>query len=88
MRRQFAMKAGTPIPGLNFLKGKDPVVALERSEYPAWIKDLTKNSMGLTPLSALRKLKFSEDNLSDYQRYTKLERRIIIKTNNSEANEE
>lgn len=76
------MKPGTPIPGLNFLKGKDAIVALERSEYPEWVSDLDK------PLISLAKLRrMDEEDATDKEkmRYLKLTRRLQIKANNAEA---
>jgi Mitochondrial ribosomal protein L37 len=87
-RSLLALKAGTPIPGLNFLKGKDPVVALERSAYPEWIDDLAKPQAGLPPFSTLRKMEFEDANIMEVRRFMKLERRITIKTYNSEKNAE
>ena len=79
---QQAMKPGTPIPGLNFLKGKDAPVAMERSEYPDWVNDLGK------PLISLAKLRRMDENDAtdkEKMRYLKLTRRIQIKGNNAEA---
>lgn len=77
-----AMKPGTPIPGLNFLKSKDPPVALGRSEYPEWVNDLAK------PMVSLAKLRrMDEEDATDREkmRYLKLTRRIVIKQKNLEA---
>jgi hypothetical protein len=76
------MKPGTPIPGLNFLKGTDPVVALERKEYPDWVNDLAKPKISL---ANLRRMPESEATDRDKMRYLKLKRRLKIKDNNSEA---
>jgi hypothetical protein len=76
------MKPGTPIAGLNFLKGNDPVVALERKEYPNWVSDLA------TPKISLAKLRrMSESKATDREkmRYLKLKRRFKMKDNNSAA---
>ena len=81
-RVQQAMKPGVPIPGLNFLKSKDPPVALERSEYPEWVNDLDK------PMVSLAKLRrMDEEDATDREkmRYLKLTRRIVIKQKNLEA---
>jgi hypothetical protein len=76
------MKPGTPIPGLNFLKGKDPPVALKREEYPAWVNDLGKPELTLARLKRM-----PEEEATDKQkmRYLKLTRRALIKQNNAEA---
>jgi hypothetical protein len=76
------MKPGTPIPGLNFMKGQDPPVALERSEYPAWVNDLEKPRVSL---AKLRKMPIEESTDADQMRYLKLTRRAKIKENNIEA---
>lgn len=31
------MPAGTPLKGLNYIKGRDDPVALEEHEYPEWL---------------------------------------------------
>ena len=78
----MAMKPGTPIPGLNFLKEKDPPVALERSEYPDWVNDLAKPRV---TLAKLRRMPLEESTDADQMRYLKLSRRAKIKKNNVEA---
>lgn len=77
-----AMKPGSPIPGLSFLKGTDPVVALERKEYPDWINDLAKPKISL---AKLRRMPESEATDREKMRYLKLERRLKIKVNNVAA---
>jgi large subunit ribosomal protein L54 len=77
-----AMKAGTPIPGLNFLKGKDAPVAMERSEYPDWVGELEKSQIAL---AKLRRMEEADASDSDKMRYLKLTRRALIKENNLEA---
>ena len=73
------MKPGTPIPGLDIYKDKDPPVALERSEYPEWLGSLHKP---LISLAKLRKLPFEEASDKEVKRYLKLVRRMKIKANN------
>ena len=75
------MKAGTPIPGMDFFKGenKEPIVALDRSEYPAWVNTLA------TPLPSLAQLRRTPDEEADDRlkmRYLKLKRRMVLKENN------
>jgi hypothetical protein len=74
------MKPGTPIPGLDFIKGADPPVALERSEYPEWINNLTQKS-----LAQLRRMSEEEATDKEKMRYLKLSRRMLIKKKNEEA---
>lgn len=76
------MKPGTPIPGLDIYKDKDPVVALARSEYPDWVNEL---ATPMLTLSELRRLPESEATEKDKMRYLKLTRRIQIKKNNAES---
>jgi hypothetical protein len=76
------MKPGTAIPGLNFLKGKEATVSMERSEYPEWVNGLE------TPMITLAKLRrMDEEDASDTEkmRYLKLTRRRAIKETNLEA---
>jgi Mitochondrial ribosomal protein L37 len=78
----LALKPGTPIPGLDIYKEKEPPVVLERSEYPDWLESLAK------PLPSLAKLRrMPEEDATDREkmRYLKLTRRMIIKRNNAEA---
>mmetsp|Transcript_5334 Transcript_5334/g.6971 ORF Transcript_5334/g.6971 Transcript_5334/m.6971 type:complete len:122 (+) Transcript_5334:234-599(+) len=78
----MAMKPGTPIPGLDIYKEKDPPVVLERSEYPEWLGEL------VTPLKGIaqyRKMKAEEASLEDQQRYLKIIRKLDIKDKNDEA---
>ena len=73
------LKAGTPIQGLDFFKGKEPVVALERNEYPEWVDNLA------TPPPSLAKLRRMPDEEADLKlqhRFLKLKRRAVIKANN------
>ena len=76
------MKAGTPIPGLDVFKDKDPPVALERSEYPEWVNDLADPMISL---ARLRKMPETEATDKEKQRYLKLVRRLKIKEKNEEA---
>lgn len=41
-----SVTAGTPLKGLNFLKGKNDPVALEDSEYPSWLWGILKKKGG------------------------------------------
>lgn len=73
------MKPGTPIAGLDVFKDKEPPVALERSEYPEWVSDLTKP---LPTLKELRAMNLLEAEDKHQKRYLKLTRRIQIKKMN------
>jgi Mitochondrial ribosomal protein L37 len=75
------MKPGTAIPALDIYKEKDPVLVLERSEYPEWVSKL---ATPLPTLSELRRLPESEATDKDRMRYLKLTRRIKIKKNSAE----
>lgn len=77
-----AMKPGTPIAGLDFLKNADPPVSKERSEYPRWIDDLSKP---MDTLAKLRKMDFDEADVKDQMRCLKLSRRKSIREANSDA---
>mmetsp|Transcript_4877 Transcript_4877/g.8455 ORF Transcript_4877/g.8455 Transcript_4877/m.8455 type:complete len:113 (-) Transcript_4877:207-545(-) len=77
-----AMKLGTPIPGLDFMKNEDPPVALERSEYPDWVNDLDKP---MITLAKLRRMREEDATDKEKMRYLKLTRRIQIKNNNADA---
>lgn len=76
---QLPMKPGTPIPGLDFMKDKDPPVALERSEYPEWVNSLAEKEV---TLAQLRKIPVEEASDREMMRYLKLTRRIKIKEQN------
>lgn len=76
------MKAGTPIPGLDIYKDKDPPVALERSEYPEWVNDLSKP---LVSLAMLRRMSVEDATDREMRRYLKLVRKGEIKKKNEEA---
>lgn len=78
----LAMKPGTPIPGLNFMKNKEAPVSLPRSDYPEWVSDLAKP---MVTLAELRRMKWEDSTDRDKMRYLKLTRRIRIKGNNVEA---
>ncbi|KAG9527210.1 hypothetical protein E4T50_00770 [Aureobasidium sp. EXF-12298] len=41
-----SVTAGTPLKGLNFIKGKNDPVALEDSEYPTWLWGILKKKGG------------------------------------------
>lgn len=41
-----SVAAGTPLKGLNFVKGKNDPVALEDGEYPAWLWGILKKKGG------------------------------------------
>jgi hypothetical protein len=73
------MKAGTQIPGLNFIKDREPVVALERSEYPEWVGSLATPDVSL---AALRRMPEEEATDRQKMRYLKLTRRGEIKEYN------
>lgn len=77
-----AMKPGTQIPGLDFMKNSDPAVSKERSEYPNWVNELEKP---MVSLAKLKKMNFEEADLEEQKRYLKLSRRRTIKDNNSNA---
>ena len=78
----FAMKPGTPIPGLDFRKDRDPPVALKRSEYPEWVSDLAKKDLSL---AKLRRMPVEEATDKQKMRYIKLTRRMKIKERNEES---
>lgn len=77
-----AMKPGTPIAGLDFLKNVEPPVSKARSEYPEWIDDLAKP---MATLAKLRKMNTEEAEDKDMMRYLKLMRRKHIKEKNIDA---
>merc|ERR1740124_198634 len=74
------MKAGTPVPGLDFYKNVETIVSKERSEYPEWVNDLSRDKISLT---ALQKMDNEDATLEDMKRYIKLSRRVKIKESNS-----
>ena len=78
----WAMKPGTPIAGLNFIKNAEPVVSKERSEYPKWVNNLTTPG---TTLAKLRKMDMWSAHEDDQKRFLKLTRRIKIKEDNVDA---
>ncbi|KAI5272637.1 hypothetical protein E4T47_04090 [Aureobasidium subglaciale] len=41
-----SVTAGTPLKGLNFIKGKNDPVALEDSEYPSWLWGILRKKSG------------------------------------------
>jgi Mitochondrial ribosomal protein L37 len=75
----FPLKPGTPIPGLDIYKEKEPPVALERHEYPDWLDSLAKP---LPSLAVLRRMPEEEATDREKMRYLKLTRRVQIKKNN------
>ncbi len=77
-----AMKPGTPIAGLDFMKNSDPVVSKERSEYPEWMNNLTKADATLGKLRRLDLWKAEEE---EQKRFFKLDRRSKIKSDNIDA---
>jgi hypothetical protein len=77
-----AMKPGTPIAGLDFLKNEEPAVSKERSEYPEWVNNLDKAA---TSLAKLKKVDIWEASDEDQKRYLKLTRRNQIKETNVDA---
>lgn len=77
-----AMKPGTPIAGLDFIKNAEPVVSKERSDYPSWVNDLIKPQ---NTLAKLRKMDMWTANDEDQKRFLKLTRRIKIKEDNVDA---
>mmetsp|Transcript_8668 Transcript_8668/g.21151 ORF Transcript_8668/g.21151 Transcript_8668/m.21151 type:complete len:119 (-) Transcript_8668:249-605(-) len=76
------MKAGTPLTDLAVFKGMDAPVTKERSEYPDWVGELTKDKPGL---AALRKIPNEEAELHQIQRYLKLTRRQALRQRNEES---
>ena len=90
----MAMKPGTPIPGLDVFKDKDPIVALERSQYPDWVNTLAKPLKSLSQLQKIEKdllVKHNDDTEKVYEemddedmsRYAKLVNRKKIKDMNN-----
>ena len=82
---QSALKPGTPIPGLDIYKDKDPPIVLEKSEYPEWLATLAKPNMGLKTLAQLRRMSAEEATDKEKKRYLKLMRRAKIRKGNEEA---
>lgn len=80
----MAMKPGSPIPGLDIFKEKDPPVVLERSEYPEWVNNLCTP---LVSLAKLRKMTVEEATDKEKKRYLKLIRKNQIKEKNEEKAE-
>lgn len=80
--RCLAMKPGTPIPGLDFFKDKDPPVALKRSEYPEWVDTLAQPMMSL---AKLRRMDENDATDKEKMRYLKLTRRAQIRQRNVES---
>jgi len=77
------MKPGTPLRGLDIFKNSEsPPMALERSQYPSWISDLSKP---LITLAALRRLPLEQSTDKEQMRYLKLTRRGEIKEKNGRS---
>merc|ERR1711862_1018068 len=76
-----ALKLGTPIKGLDIYVDSEAPVALERSEYPEWVNELSKPMMSL---NKLRKIKDEDATLTQMKRFFKLSRKEICKEKNSE----
>jgi hypothetical protein len=89
MRRHFGntptpampMKAGTVLKPLGILKGQDPPVVLERSEYPAWVDTL---AAPMQTLAKLRRIPDEEAEEREIMRFLKLTRRQHIRQANAE----
>jgi hypothetical protein len=79
---QLAMKAGTLLPGLDFIKDTDEVLSKERSEYPDWVDSLAKPMLSL---AKLRRMTEEEATDREKERYLKLSRRQEMKNKNAEA---
>lgn len=77
-----AMKPGSIIPGLDFLKDEEQIKSKDRSEYPPWVNDLVKDQ---TSLAALRKIENDDATLAEMKRFIKLSRRIKLKEKNADA---
>ena len=73
------LKPGTPIKGLDIFKEKEPLVALDRKEYPGWVDRL---ATPLPSLAMLRRMKTEDADDRLQKRFLKLKRRMVIKTNN------
>lgn len=76
------MKAGTPIPGLDFMKAGGAVTAQDRSDYPEWVNDLTHDMISL---AALRKMDNEDATLTQMKRFLKLNRRNQLKDSNIDS---
>ncbi len=70
------------MPALSFVQGQDPVVALERKEYPPWVNTLAEPMISL---ARLRRLPFEEATNRNMMRYLKLKRRARIKDRNENS---
>jgi hypothetical protein len=79
---QLAMKVGTVLPGLDFIKDTDVVLSKERSEYPDWVDSLAKPMLSL---AKLRRMSEEEATDREKERYLKLTRRQQMKNKNAEA---
>jgi hypothetical protein len=79
---QLAMKVGTVLPGLDFIKDTDEVLTKARSEYPDWVDSLAKPMLSL---AKLRRMTEEEATDREKERYLKLSRRQEMKNKNAEA---
>jgi hypothetical protein len=79
---QLAMKVGTVLPGLDFIKDTDEVVTKKRSDYPDWVDSLAKPMLSL---AKLRRMTEEEATDKEKERYLKLSRRQDMKSKNAEA---
>lgn len=75
------MKPGTVLQPLAVLKGQDPPVVLERSQYPSWVDSLAKPNKSL---AQLRKIPNEDAEEEEIMRYLKLTRRQHIRQSNEE----
>jgi hypothetical protein len=77
----FVMKPGAPLRGLDIYKdAESPPVALDRSQYPSWISELSKP---LISLATLRRLPLEKSTEKEQTRYLKLTRKGEIKDKNA-----
>jgi hypothetical protein len=78
----LAMRPGTKVPGLDFMKNQEAPASLPRDQYPGWVSELAKP---LVTLAELRRMTWEDSTDKDKMRYLKLSRRIKIKNRNVEA---
>jgi hypothetical protein len=80
---RLPMKPNTPLRGLDIFKSSEsPPVALDRSQYPSWLSDLSKPFI---TLAALRRLPLEQSTEEEQLRYLKLTRRGDIKEKNARS---
>jgi len=72
--------AGTPIPGLDYLKDAPAPTLRPLSEYPAWVGELATKP--LPTLARLEKMREEDATDAEKMRYLKLTRRGEIKEKN------